>query len=125
MKDKKFDAIPVEKENWMVKDVYIIDIIPKSDKYPQGRKRIWVDKENYGAYYGAAYDRAGALWKVWQAAVSIEPMTGGGNVPFMKGMLGMDIQLGYTTQMFVDWTFNGNGLTEADASVSAIRKRAR
>lgn len=125
MKDKKFDAIPVEKDNWMVKDVYVIDIIPKDKKYPQGRKRMWVDKENYWAYYGAAYDRAGTLWKVWQMAVSIEPLAGGGNVPFMKGMLGMDIQLGYTTQMFVDWTFNGNGLTEADASVSAIRKMAR
>jgi hypothetical protein len=125
MKDKKFDAIPVEKDNWMVKDVYVIDIIPKNEKYPQGRKRMWVDKENYWAYYGAAYDRAGALWKVWQAAASIEPMAGGGNVPFMKGMLGMDIQLGYATQMCADWTFNGNGLTEADASVSAIRKRAR
>jgi hypothetical protein len=125
MKGKKFDNIPVEKENWMLKDVYVIDIIPKDEKYPQGRKRIWIDKENYWAYYGAAYDRAGALWKVWHSAVSIEPMAGGGKVPFMKGMLGMDIQLGYATQMCTDWTFNGNGLTEADASVAAIRKNAR
>lgn len=124
-KDKDFESIPMEQENWMVKDVYVFDIIPKDKKYPQGKKRIWVDKENYWAYYGAAYDRSGALWKVWQQGISLQPMTGGGTTPALKSMLGMDIQLGYTTQMIVDNKVNGNGLSEADATIAAIRKRAR
>ena len=125
MKKQKHENIPVEKENWMVKDVYIIDIFAKDDKYPQGKKRIWVDKETCWAYYGAAWDRAGALWKVWQLAGSIEPMASGGTMPYFKGMVGLDIQLGYGVQMFGDWTINGNGLTAADVNSSAMRKVAR
>jgi hypothetical protein len=109
----------------MIKDVYVIDIVPKDEKYPQGRKRIWVDKETCWPYYAAAWDRAGALWKVWQTAVSVEPMNSGGTVPRMTGMLGLDIQLGYGVQMFADYEINGNNLTEADVSVSAMRKIAR
>jgi len=125
MKNKKYENVPVETENWMLKDVYIIDIIPKDEKYPQGRKRIWVDKETYWPYYAAAWDRAGALWKVWQTACDVHPMASGDTVPYMKGMLGMDIQLGYAVNMFADWNINGNSLTEADVSVSAMRKKAR
>lgn len=125
MKDKKFENIPMEKDNWMVKDVYIIDIIAKDPRYPQGKKRIWIDKENYWAYYGVAWDRAGALWKIWHLGINQQPLASGDTVPFFKSMLGLDIQLGYGVQMFADWTFNGNGLTESDASVSALRKQAR
>ena len=125
MKDKSYKSIPVEKDNWMVKDVYVIDIIPKDEKYPQGRKRIWVDKTNYWPYYTAAWDRAGTLWKVWQTAVKVMPLASGDTAPYFSGMLGLDIQLGYGVQMFADWTANGNGLTEADVSTSAMRKKAR
>ncbi len=127
MKDKMsdYEYLPMEQDHWMVKDVYVIDIIPKDEKYPQGRKRIWVDKTNYWPYYAAAWDRAGALWKVWQTAVDVHPMASGGTVPYMKGMLGLDIQLGYGVQMFADWDINDNGLKEADVSVAAMRKIAR
>lgn len=125
MKNKTFENIPIEKDNWMVKDVYVIDIVPKDQKYPQGRKRIWVDKETYWPYYAAAWDRAGALWKIWQTAACVQPLASGDTVPYFKGMLGMDIQLGYAVQMFSDWGLNGNGLTEADVSTSAMRKIAR
>jgi hypothetical protein len=43
----------------------------------------------------------------------------------MKGMLGLDIQLGYVTNMYADWKLNGNGLTEGDIDTSAMRKKAR
>jgi hypothetical protein len=115
----------VETENWMLKDVYVIDIIPKDEKYPQGRKRIWVDKETCWPYYAAAWDRAGALWKIWQLAGTVHPTNSGTTVPYMKGMLGMDIQLGYAVNMFADWNINGNGLKEADVSPASMRKKAR
>lgn len=126
MKDKKFEYVPIETDNWLVRDVYVIDIIPKDPKYPQGRKRIWVDKEHYNAYYGAAWDRAGALWKVWQLSVQVHPINNTDDTfPYVMQVLGMDIQLGYATSLFADWSINGYGLTEADASPSAMRRIAR
>jgi len=125
MKGKAFENMPVENDNWMLKDVYVIDITAKDKNYPQGKKRIWVDKENYWPYYAAAWDRAGALWKIWQTAMTVHPMASGDTVPRMKGMLGMDIQLGYGIQMFGDWKLNGNDLKESDVNVAAMRRKAR
>lgn len=126
MEGKKFNLIPMETENWMVKDVYVIDIVSKDPRYPQGRKRIWVDKENYWAYYGAAWDRAGALWKVWVEGMQKAPVTGSTDtMPYFRSMLGVDIQLGYAVNLFAKHKFVGNGLTEADASTAALRRNAR
>jgi len=125
VKGKKFSNIPVEQDNWMVKDVYVIDITPKDPKYPQSKKQIWCDKETTWAYYAASWDRAGALWKVWQLACNNEPLPSGGTVPYFTGMLGVDTQLGYAVQMVADWKLNGNGLTENDVSVSAMRRKGR
>jgi hypothetical protein len=127
MKDAKTASgnMPVETENWMVKDVYVIDIVPKDDKYPQGKKRVYMDKEHLMIYYSASWDRAGALWKVWCSSVTPHKMTSGGTMPYLMGILSLDIQLGYGNNMFSDWLINGNGYTEADASTSAMRRLAR
>jgi hypothetical protein len=125
MKDGDYENLPMEKENWMVKDVYVIDILPKDEKYPQGRKRLWVDKETCAPYYAVAWDRAGALWKIWQTAVCVLDLPSGDTGPYFTGMIGLDIQIGYGVQMFADRKANGNGLKEADVSPSAMRKMAR
>lgn len=125
MKDVKPAMIPVESNGWEVKDVYIFEIIPKDPKYPHGRKVIYIDKENYWPYYCAGWDRAGALWKVWQTAVTKQSNAKGDAYPYFKGMLGVDTQLGYAVQMFADWEANGENLKESDVSVTAMRKRAR
>jgi hypothetical protein len=125
MKDRKYDMIPVESEGWELKDVYVFEIIPKDPKYPHGKKVIYIDKENYWPYYCAGWDRAGALWKVWQTAVTKQSNAKGDPYPYMKGMLGVDTQLGYAVQMFADWEANGENLKEADVSVAAMRKKAR
>jgi hypothetical protein len=125
MKDSKSNMIPVENKGWEVKDVYIFEITPKDPKYPHGKKVIYIDKENYWPYYCAGWDRAGALWKVWQTAITKQANAKGDAFPYFKGMLGVDVQLGYAVNMFADWEANGNNLTEADVSVSSMRRRAR
>jgi len=121
----KADMIPVESKGWEVKDVYIFEITPKDPKYPMSKKVIYIDKESYWPYYCAGWDRAGALWKVWQTAVTKQPNAAGAPFPYFKGMLGVDIQLGYGVQMFADWEANAKGLKESDVSVSAMRRKAR
>lgn len=125
MLNVKADMIPVESRGWEVKDVYIFEITPKDPKYPMSRKVIYIDKESYWPYYCAGWDRAGALWKVWQTAVTRQPNAAGDPFPYFKGMLGVDIQLGYGVQMFADWKANSENLKESDVSVSAMRRKAR
>ncbi len=121
------DLIPVEPDGWQVREVYVIDILPKNEKYPQSKKRIWMDKETMSNLYACAWDRAGKLWKIWQApqygiANQSKPGT---TIPYFPGMLGIDLQLGYGVQMFADWVQNGQGITENDISIAAIRKVGR
>ncbi len=124
-KDMNYDYFYIEEDNWELRDVYIIDVFSKDPTYPQGRKRLWIDKETCFALYSCAWDRSGAIWKVWQTAVCPVEMNNGGTFPYMRGMLGVDIQLGYGVQMIADWNFNGNGVRETDVNVSAMRRVAR
>ncbi|MFC1494310.1 DUF1329 domain-containing protein [Thermodesulfobacteriota bacterium] len=125
MRDLEVEMVPVESDGWQVKDVHIIEITPKDPKYPQGKKVVYIDKEHYWAYYAAAWDRAGALWKVWQTAVNKQANEAGEAYPYFKGMLGVDTQLGYAVQMFADWGANGENLKESDVSPTSMRRRAR
>ncbi len=127
LKDKDInpDYLPVDMEGWEVRDVYVIGITPKNPKYPQGRKVIWVDKETMTCLYSAAWDRAGKLWKVWQVPISKEENHSGPHtIPYATN-LGIDLQLGYATNMVCTWTLNGQGITDADISIAAMRKLGR
>jgi hypothetical protein len=125
MLDVKSEMLPVEPKGWEVKNVYIFEIIPKDPKYPMSKKVIYIDKENYWPYYCAGWDRANNLWKVWQTAVTRQPNDKGDAFPYFKGMLGVDIQLGYGVQMFADWEANAKNLKESDVSVTSMRRKAR
>ena len=119
------DLIPIETDGWEVRDVYIVEIIPKDEKYPQGKKVIWIDKETMTSLYAAAWDRAGALWKVWQIPNSkLKNNSGEGTSPYATNF-GIDLQLGYSTQMISTWKLNGNGVKDTDISTTVMRKLGR
>lgn len=120
-----FDYVYIEGDNWELRDVYVIDIFSKDPTYPQGRKRIWIDKEMGYVLYAAAWDRAGALWKVWHMANNKQKLGGSDETTPYATNFGIDIQLGYAVQMVCDWNTNGNSLRESDVNVSAMRRMAR
>jgi hypothetical protein len=126
MKNKDVeDLIPIETDGWEVRDVYVIAISSKDEKYPQGKKIIWIDKETMTALYAAAWDRAGELWKIWQIPlVKLKNNSGEGTAPYATN-LGIDLQLGYCVQMFATWDLNGNGVKDSDVSSATMRKLAR
>ena len=65
----KKNDLPFPYDNYEIRDTYVIDIKPKDPKYPQSKKRIWVDKEDGSTiYYIVAWDRAGKIWKIMDAA---------------------------------------------------------
>ena len=121
----RISDIPVEKENWEPVDTYIFDITSKRESYPQSRKRIYVAKENYRILYAAAWDRAGSLWKVWLITQAPYALSNGEEATEQQTMLGLDIQLGYVCQTVFNFSDNGQKLTEADCTVSALRKMGR
>jgi hypothetical protein len=84
-------------ETFTPRDTWVIDIKAKDPKYPQSRKRIWIDKTTLNCYYCVAWDRAGKFWKIWLNDVRPDKMPDGDVVTTGAGQLGIDIQFGIVT----------------------------
>ncbi len=122
----KTGEIPFSTENWEVRDVYVIDIKPKDPKYPQGRKRLYLDKENLtNPYYVIVWDRAGKLWKLWMLDNFTFQLPGGDRVNTFNTMFGLDLQFGMATTYAPDFKFNDPKFTYSDITPSALLKLGR
>ena len=119
------DELPVDVENYEVRDCYVIDITPKDPKYPQSKKRIYLDKETLWAYYGIAWDRAGNLWKIWTQPTKSFSMPNGEKIIYNLGQMSIDLQFGMATQYVPNYTINTNRFSYADVTPQSLLKRAR
>lgn len=124
-KKAKTDYLPVDTEGYEVRDVYVIDIEPKDSKYPQSKKRIYVDKETLWTYYGIAWDRAGKVWKVWLQDTKSFAMPQGQQAVYTNGLIGCDLQFGMSTLYVPDNEVNSSSFTYNDVTPQALLKRAR
>lgn len=48
---------------WVRRPVWIVEAMPKDPYYNYGKQILFVDKDNFVAYYKIIYDRAGLYWK--------------------------------------------------------------
>jgi hypothetical protein len=113
-------------KGYEVRDCYVIDIFAKDTKYPQGRKRIWLDKTLLNIYYSIAWDKAGKVWKVWDVTYMPFDLPGGDRFCFTRNMLGIDIQFGLGGNFAQDADgMNKFDFTWKDLSPSALMKAGR
>lgn len=76
-----------------MRDTYVIDITPKDPKYPQSRKRIWMDKQMGQPFYAVVWDQSGKIWKVWSVAYT-RYETGDNEFAAYRSQFGVDVQYG-------------------------------
>ena len=113
-------------DNWEVRDVYVIDIKAKDPKYPQSKKRIWLDKENMTlSYFAVAWDKAGKPWKVFFSDWQTYPMGGGEKSFANQGSFAVDLQFGMVSYIATKLKINGNKYTYNDFTTAALQARAR
>ncbi|MBI5601944.1 MAG: DUF1329 domain-containing protein [Deltaproteobacteria bacterium] len=121
----KKKELPFPYDRYEVRDTYVIDIKPKDPKYPQSKKRIWLEKENGGnIYYIVAWDRAGKIWKVWMQPFKRHAMLGD-NYPVLDGAFGVDTQFGMASYYGADVTVNDQKYTYSDFTSASLLKRGR
>ncbi len=116
--------VPFPYDGYEIRDAYVIDIKPKDPRYPQSKKRVWIDKEARQVLYTIAWDRAGKVWKVWQEAYKSIPV---GNDTFLavSGVFGVDVQFGMATYYLPDSEINTCRYNYNDVTPQALLKRAR
>jgi hypothetical protein len=118
--------LPFASDSWMVKDVYVIDIKPKDPKYPQGRKRIFIDKENgHTAYLTVVWDRPGKPWKLFFADNYIKKTPDGDTFVAGSGNFEIDTQFGMAVYYNGNLAYNMGGWDYDDMTPSALVKRGR
>ena len=112
-------------DGWEMRDTYVIDIRPKDPRYPQSRKRIWIDKESFNPYFSVAYDRAGKLWKLWFTSRKTYSLPNGEKFVMPNSQFGIDTQFGLATNFEFDLEVNNLKLTYNDFTPAALLTRAR
>lgn len=125
VKKQKLDLLPVFDDGWEVRDTYVIDITPKSPRYPQSKKRIWIDKETYAPYHTVVWDRAGKFWKYWFMARSRAKTPDGEIFDVEGGMQGWDAQFGMGGVNFMKYKMNTGKLRHEDFTPQALPKVAK
>lgn len=120
---------PWPQGDFEIRDVYVIDIKAKSSKYPQSRKRCYIDKETFNSYYTMAWDRAERLWKVLVFGYKPYPLPGGDQAQFLQFAGSADIQFGMVSSFPADSFYigkiNNNHFTYNDVSPASLIKRGR
>ena len=59
---KKGDYLPAE-ESWQVADAYVLEITPKDPDYCYPRKVVYIDPDNFEAFWTMTWDARGKYWK--------------------------------------------------------------
>ena len=98
-KDRRAGLLYFPHDNWEARDVYVVIVKSKDPKYPQSKKILYIDKENYNVYYAVAYDRAGKLWKLFIPIYAGIRLPDGAASFESTGMIDLDLQddvVGYT-----------------------------
>lgn len=116
------DELPWPNLNWQVKSVYIIDQIPKDPKYPQSRRRVYMDKENPQLnYWCVTWDRAGKPWKIFITLYRGFELANGEITHYLSGQPIVDLQS--NTAAYVHWveqSLNGNNFQYEDITAAAL-----
>lgn len=56
----------VPKDDWELREVDVIEQIPKNPDHPYSRKFMLSDRQHHDCFYANGFDQAGELWKIWQ-----------------------------------------------------------
>ena len=56
-------------DRWELRQAVGVRLVPKLPEHPYGSKVLWVDAQTWEPLYAFAYDRTGALWRVFTYAL--------------------------------------------------------
>ncbi|GAB6146643.1 DUF1329 domain-containing protein [Desulfocicer niacini] len=117
---------PLCRENWEVREVFVIEALPKDPDYPVARRRLYIDKETYCILFSDSYDRSGNPWKLFVNYYKREKLPSGDIMSKYHGGFGIDIQTSFlTAYAFTNMTTNTHDLKYSEFLPSALRTSGR
>jgi hypothetical protein len=122
-------AWPVD-EAWEVRDVWVVEGVPKDGGYCYGRRRLWIDR--FHVFYAEVWDPAGVFWKGFVSTWAHRPVETGESAPVWGGTGAYDFQSRHLTFVTIGrpqsgrgYRIGGSGLGPADFTPGALRRLGR
>ncbi|MFO7962741.1 MAG: DUF1329 domain-containing protein [Desulfobacterales bacterium] len=65
----KHPVVSGPSDPYELREMYCIDVTPKSERHPEQKKTLWIEKDIYHCMYAHVFDKQGNLWKGQMTAV--------------------------------------------------------
>lgn len=125
------NAWPVD-EAWELRDVWIVEGVPRDDGYCYGRRRLWIDRESYQVLHADVWDRSGEYWKGFLSIYAHREVGHGQAAPVWGGTGAYDFQTRHLTfvtvgepEMGIGYRIDGSDLGLADFTPNALLRLGR
>lgn len=119
-------------EAWELRPVWVVEGVPKDTGYCYGRRRLWIDKENYQVLHADVWDPGGEYWKGFLSTYGYGPVEGGESGPIWGGTGAYDFQSRHATfvtigepELGIGYRIGGKRLGFADFTPAALRRLGR
>lgn len=125
IKHHKGSGIPQD-EDWEIRDIWIVEQIPKDPSYCYSKRILNVDKEFWDFPFVESFDRKGEFWKLVPGHIYTISYNGEKWIrkPAGSGGGGFDFQTGHKTFTFYNASFD-TGITPGEFSLSNMVRAAR
>lgn len=124
-------AWPVD-ERWELRRVWVVEGIPKDENYCYGRRRLWVDQENFLVLHADVWDRNDVYWKGFLSGYAHYEVASGEAAPVWAGTGAYDFQTGHLTfvtvgppERGVGYRIDGSDLGLTDFTPNALLRLGR
>jgi len=119
-------------EDWELRDVWVVEGHPKDDRYCYGKRRMWIDKENFQVLHADVYDPQGVYWKGFLSSYAQRAAKSGQVGPTWGGTLATDFQSQHLTYVLpgapewgLGYELDGSDLTPNDFTPEALLRLGR
>lgn len=121
-----------EGEKWELRRVWVVEGVPRDPDYCYGRRRLWVDQENFLVLHSEVWDPAGEYWKGFLSTYGYAVVENGEPAPVWGGTGAYDFQNRHLTfvtigepELGIGYRIGGGDLGLADFTPTALRRLGR
>jgi hypothetical protein len=119
-------------EAWELREVWVVEGVPKDPGYCYGRRRLWIDKENFEVLHADVWDPGGVYWKGFLSTYGHGRVENGESAPIWAGTGATDFQNRHLTfvsigepELGVGYRIGGQELGFTDFTPAALRRLGR
>jgi len=113
---------------WELRQVYVVEMVPRSPSYPYGRKLFYLDQQTFAPFYGVIFNRENVHWRTMFFSCGnpqFSPENRAVRMPILLGQSWIDYLSGFTTLSLVKKALYNQPLSLELFTFSGLLKRGK